>query len=569
MSRQLPAPDFDSLRYERPNLKWVCGKAADGQACRLGPDSRGRCRVTSECRPAYETKPGETTGRYRCTRPPEYGGPCGGGPLPDGSCSRPLAKCAPVRSLRAKRIVFTFSIAILTAGFLMVALCGPFRWGFISPGPLSRQHATFTFAHRAKAEAAGNCSVCHQAARGGASTWFQAAFQARPGPWQIRALAAAGSSSLTAIDRNCLECHAGHSFHEPNVDSEHSCSDCHVEHQGPGPMRAPSDATCLSCHADAAVMQASLAKASSLPAAAFDYRPAQGRVIYQTPRPPRGYTRIIHSFSTDHPEFEIVLNHLKDPDTLRFNHQLHLGSTNVPAYWHGRKLTCYDCHQADAAGVHFIKINYQHNCQPCHSLQFDARNPGLLIPHGDAGRVRAFLRSLTQQYADYAASGQGMGGPARVQAFAGEQMTRLLLDYHSEEELERRVFFNNGQLGPVVAPGGTNQQGAAVFPGCAYCHEVTSSAGGAPGVTDPFLPDRWMIHGNFDHSKHLVSATGVEGKILCSACHDAEHSRKTSDVLLPSKEVCVQCHSPKGGVPENCSTCHSYHSLRKDSMPAR
>ena len=162
-----------------------------------------------------------------------------------------------------------------------------------------------------------------------------------------------------------------------------------------------------------------------------------------------------------------------------------------------------------------------------------------------------------------------MAGPDRIQAFAGEQAARLLQEFHSPEELERRVFFDEGKIGPVGAPGGTNLLGAAIFPGCAYCHEVKSSAGGAPRVTAPILPDRWMIHGNFDHSKHLVSATGVEGKILCSACHEVEHSRKTSDVLLPSKETCIQCHSPKGGVPDSCSTCHSYHSLQKDSLPAR
>ena len=353
-----------------------------------------------------------------------------------------------MRSLRSKRSALTLATTVLTAGLLLVALCGPWRWGFISPGPLSRQHATFTFAHRAKREAAGNCSVCHKAARAGISTWFQAAFQAQPGPWQLRALAAWGPTGMTAIDRNCLECHVGHSFHEPNVDSERSCSDCHVEHQGPGKMRAPSDATCLSCHANAAVMQASITKASSLPAAAFDYRPAQGRVIFQTPRPRLGYTRIIHSFSTDHPEFELVINRLKDPDTLRFNHELHLGSKKVSALLKGRKLTCADCHQPDASGVHFIKISYDQNCRQCHALQFDVRNPGLTLPHGDAERVRAFLFSLPRQYADYAATRPGIGDQARIDAFAREQVAQLRLDFPSAEELERRVFFNDARPGP-------------------------------------------------------------------------------------------------------------------------
>jgi hypothetical protein len=78
-----------------------------------------------------------------------------------------------------------------------------------------------------------------------------------------------------------------------------------------------------------------------------------------------------------------------------------------------------------------------------------------------------------------------------------------------------------------------------------------------------------MIRGEFDHSKHLVSANRAGGKILCSECHQVEHSRLTSDVLLPSKQTCVKCHSPEGGVSDSCSTCHSYHTVRKDAVAER
>ena len=100
-------------------------------------------------------------------------------PCPTGLAAGLLAKCVPVRSLRSKRIVFTFCAVILTAGFLLVAFCGSFRWGFISPGPLSLQHATFTFAHRAKAEAAGNCSGLPP---GRARQHFHLAAGGLPGP---------------------------------------------------------------------------------------------------------------------------------------------------------------------------------------------------------------------------------------------------------------------------------------------------------------------------------------------------------------------------------------------------
>src|SRR5439155_8595520 len=89
---------------------------------------------------------------------------------------------------------------------------------------------------------------------------------------------------------------------------------------------SPTDEGCLSCHAKAEVMEASFHLGKTLPVAAYDYRPEQGRVLFKTPRPERGYTRIIHSFALDHPEFQALSAKLKDPDRLKFNHQSHLSN---------------------------------------------------------------------------------------------------------------------------------------------------------------------------------------------------------------------------------------------------
>src|SRR2546426_10219607 len=94
-------------------------------------------------------KEGESKGRYRCRRSTEQGGPCEKGPLPDGKCSRPIAKCAPVRSLRAVRRIFTIFVVLFSAAVLFMVLCGPFRAQFISPGPLSAQHGSPAFGRQA------------------------------------------------------------------------------------------------------------------------------------------------------------------------------------------------------------------------------------------------------------------------------------------------------------------------------------------------------------------------------------------------------------------------------------
>jgi hypothetical protein len=194
----------------------------------------------------------------------------------------------------------------------------------------------------------------------------------------------------------------------------------------------------------------------------------------------------------------------------------------------------------------------------CHKIQFDIRNPGLLIPHGNPETVRAFLRSLPQQYADYAAR-QGTPDHARGQAFAQEQITLLRADFASGEELERSVFFNEKRRGP---------DGPAIFPGCAYCHEVKPSQNGAPQITPPLIPDRWLVRGSFDHSKHVQNIQSLP-KMDCAVCHDAQHSREASDVLLPSKQTCAMCHTPATGVASSCSTCHDYHAQPKGQVLTR
>jgi hypothetical protein len=555
---QLPSPDFDANNYVRPSQNWICGRAAEGHPCRIGPDTHGRCRATCECTPALELKEGETKGRYRCTRPPEYGGPCEYGPLPDGTCSRAIPRCQPVRSLRAKRKVFTFAVMTATVGFILLALGGEQRWQFINPGDLSMQHSSSGFAEAYMRLHLGplvhgdqGCAACHTTAHAGPVGWVKSAVNADPGPLQSRAASLITTADMTSIDQACQRCHVGHKFHESNVVQEHSCSTCHQEHRGGGFMKKPDDANCTACHGDAGVMEASFEKGKRLPPAVFDFRPHNGRQTFMAPRPERGYTEVIHAFATDHPEFRLVTEKLKDPDTLKFNHQLHLASPTIPQV-NGRALECADCHKPDAAGIYYQKISFEENCRKCHSLQFDARNPDLNLPHGNPEFVRAFLRSLPAQYAEYGARKKGLTGKTELDEYVKQQMLQIRDQTLNGENLEQEVFFSDAKLGPIGKVGQLDEQGRARFPGCAYCHEVKEVANGAPALTKPVIIDRWLTRGGFNHAKHL--------QVDCAKCHDVLHSTLTTDVLLPSKAMCVECHSPKGGVVNGCSTCHSYHT---------
>jgi hypothetical protein len=519
MSDQLPAPDFDAQNYARPNKNWICGHACEGNACRQGPDAKGRCRVTAECKPVLETKPGETKGRWHCTRP---GGACESGPLPDGSCCRPIAKCSPVPTLRVWRGRATLAVIAASCAALLIPLGSqPWRDKLISPGEISSAHSGGAFAALAMTNHLNqSCGACHVAGNSGPHGIVQAALHAEPGFFEFHKFLAVHTGEMTAIDKSCGQCHVAHDFHQPNAPAV-SCTFCHAEHQGKM-IAATTDANCDFCHADAAKMAAA--------------------------RTGSNFTPVIHHFADDHPQFRFITEKLRDPDTLKFNHALHLTGATIPNLPGGAKLDCAFCHKPDAAGAFMKPVNFEDNCRVCHSLQFDPDTPQLALPHGSAEMVSAFLRSLPKQYADLAAK----ENQPDANGFVRQKLAGLRTQVGGGEDLERRVFFSGAASGPGMQIGTLSGGTRALFPGCALCHEVKSSSAGSPQITKPVMPERWLAQAKFDHAKHA--------NISCAQCHDAVHSKDTADILLPAKDTCATCHSPRGGVVDTCATCHTFHT---------
>jgi hypothetical protein len=396
-----------------------------------------------------------------------------------------------------------------------------------NPGPISQHHRQF----------GNDCRRCH-------------------GSPTHKSLAGA-TLKLTneGIDQQCQKCHAGHSFHQPNVVHERACTACHLEHQGSGPMAAPGDAQCLRCHGDEQEMAASAEKGKILPPARFDYRPAAGWAVFKVPRPTNGFTAVFTSFVTGHPEFRIVADKLRETNTLKFNHRRHLVETNDIPLVNGVRLDCAFCHTPGPDGAFFQRISYEQNCRVCHSLQLDAENPGLTLPHGRAEHVRAFLRSLPTQYGELARRDRSKTA-ADVDEFVTRQMVRWRDEFRDGTNLEAKIFFNAHRQTP---------DGPMTFDGCATCHEVKANGISAPSITRPFMPDRWMVRAHFDHSKHMRLVDSKTVPLLsCGQCHGARSSSETADIVLPTINTCRECHRPKdqnslSGAAHNCSLCHSYH----------
>jgi hypothetical protein len=362
---------------------------------------------------------------------------------------------------------------------------------------------------------------------------------------------------FTSIDRKCQDCHEKHppfgapkkyDLHEPNVVENRSCSICHQEHLGPGPMKRVADLQCASCHNNADIMEASAKKGSTLPPASFHLRPhPPQQIVLEMPRPPRGYTQVFPSFAGAHPEFQLIQQKASDPNVLRFNHQRHFAGDIPPV--NGQKLDCNYCHKPEPSGRFYQRISFNANCQACHALLFDKNNPQLHLPHGDVNLVRTFLRTLPAQYADFARSQPDKNRAGDPRTFVAQQMNQLRAQFGTDQEFERAVFFETSPYKPQRESAAMTR---ASFTGCAFCHEV-KAAGAGPVVTKPILVDRWMPQAHFNHAKHA--------SVKCDDCHRASQSRETSDVLMPAKANCVTCHSPQTKkVASDCITCHNYHA---------
>lgn len=426
---------------------------------------------------------------------------------------------------------------------------------FFNTGPLSRHHRALE----------NDCASCHEPeSLGRGAAVPERVLQVLNDRFRN------GAPSFTRIDQSCQKCHTTHDFHEPNVVENRSCSACHEEHQGPGPMPTVTTLDCAACHNDGAIMQASAELGKQIPASHFRLNPKVAGAAWarpntlKLPRPVDGYTTVFASFSEGHPPFQLHRENFREADVLRFNHQRHLEGADIPPTKLGTKLDCAYCHQPEPNGRFMKRVTFEANCQECHALQFDVKNPSFQLPHGDAQLVRTFLRTLPAQYGDFARR-QGMTNETQIGQFAAVQIKQLLAQFGSAQELERAVFFTKNPYKGTESSGGAAR---ANYAGCAYCHEVKQSGGGAfpmATVVAPLIIDRWMPHAHFSHARH-------EGVISCRECHvSATASQLTSDVLMPTKESCTTCHSttapPLKRVSAECSLCHTYHAPKVTELP--
>ncbi|MGZ7078916.1 MAG: FHA domain-containing protein [Thermoanaerobaculia bacterium] len=320
------------------------------------------------------------------------------------------------------------------------------------------------------------------------------------------------------VDDKCTACH-GPKAHSERQANAPSCMDCHPEHRA-NPKLASQIAVsqCVACHADV-------------------------RKHLKGSAPPSIVARI-STFAGDHPDFEVR----SDPDTLKLNHKLHLRPQGLPNS-NGVKemLTCASCHKLnpsrDGAKYDPAPIKFEEHCQRCHRLTFDPRFPTTEVPHGgDIGLTYGFIITT------YAGSRDIVG--------------------KSPEEI-RRIITSRSQVTPDASALLNASQVIKVK--CSLCHDVQRK-GERFMVTPPLIPGVWLVRANFTHTQHRPPL------IDCEKCHaQARDSSKTSDVLIPKKKACVECHGPQNirvalaGTTQSsgCTSCHREYHVRAKNVPGK
>ncbi len=339
-------------------------------------------------------------------------------------------------------------------------------------------------------------------------------------------------------DTACLACHQDMAQHSDDTAmlqhpafAGQQCTDCHREHNGPHSVSAQSPTLCTDCHAnpDKEFAAAKLQPASSFSTAHPEFAPRIAAFDIKTGK---------FSFSKQRqPSAQ-----LRETTNLVYPHDVHLNPKGIDSPEGKVVMQCADCHQADSRGVSFEPVNMEKHCASCHRLDFDPDDPDRELPHGRPEQIQGVVRDY---YYAKALQGGVMDGsaPAVVQQRRrpGETLprdsARAALDWADARARRTMVDVFERRT-------------------CHYCHQVQRSDDPAkPWTVAPVnLQEHALDGARFDHGAHKAQP--------CSDCHGADHSKLSTDVLLPELASCRECHGDTGSdrqVPSGCTLCHAFH----------
>ncbi len=330
------------------------------------------------------------------------------------------------------------------------------------------------------------------------------------------------------------------------------CVDCHTEHEGPQAMPVTAQRFCADCHTDlnARLPDTRIANASDFGRAHPEFSPL-----------------VLLDWNGEQPQLQRVSldRNPSENSNLKFPHDLHLNpggaatqmTRRLSGRYEGRQqLSCSDCHTPTPDGARYQPVNMQEDCSACHTLAFDEQN-GLYrtLRHGSPEQVIADLREYYR--------GRGPARPAEL----GTTTRRRPGDIG---QVRTALQYARARAGAGAA---ANNAIAAVFReggACADCHTIDQRGPLDFHVRPVGFPNRYLLHGWFDHRAHVnvtLQGTTMSGDQACLTCHVATESNQASNLLIPGLESCQRCHVGENSnqqvigqrVESSCAMCHDYH----------
>lgn len=322
-------------------------------------------------------------------------------------------------------------------------------------------------------------------------------------------------------DSACLGCHdqinehvaitPGNSAHF--LDS--SCSACHIEHMEPSYLVNSSSKLCVNCHGESQDWAPDMPVASKFSAL---HHPEFKVSVWE------------YDSQAAHSEQWQLNKRVNGSDAktlersnIKFPHDTHMDATKMSADNNGQGLACVSCHAIGAVDGRVTPISMERNCQACHELTYDIDDPSLVLPHGSERQVIA--------------------------------------------EMESHFYRRARQSGTFDARERVQKEAAHQFSdsGCVTCHLVEERQDNPLESRWHILPVRisqdWYPAASFNHAAHMNSPGISSDSNSCLACHQADKSHDSKDILMPTKDTCLGCHSSeRGSSAEACISCHVFHA---------
>jgi hypothetical protein len=353
-------------------------------------------------------------------------------------------------------------------------------------------------------------------------------------------------------DKDCKGCHRDILDHvDTNIASvdtfkDAECAACHLDHNGLDGLSRQNKSymasNCADCHDD---IKKSFAKTK---------------------------TEDVKDFADKHPEFRYIVaqsakkgdlarvriakqSPLVEKTALKFPHDVHLDKDGVKSPKGKVDMNCASCHKPAADGLNFMPVTMKEDCQYCHDLKFEPAVSNREVPHGSVEQVLSTLREFYSYVQVNAVPvDENPLTPVINLVRPGEDEPKVNSFIRSNGNARERAAMSANELFEKTS--------------CKLCHAITKlSANGKQGTPGQDLPQwdvakltprhAWLTSSQFDHAKHRLAD--------CTDCHQADKSKESSDVLMPTIETCRDCHAgsqhTSNKLVSDCGMCHGFHAV--------